>query len=773
VTTNFHRFANRALCATNLPAHDHNVWSALIADYAGNIVTSTVAFSSTGAVNPNAPSFSEPNVTGDGVLLMPDLPEIWMQGRVSGQGSTVEASVNGRRSIPMNRREDVFGYLLPLDFGTNVVVLVAADAGKTNIASRILLIERSDRYQAEITSPAFGKFANGENQSSAGKVSLRLRMGESNELTLASVSVNGLAASLSGPDGDGNVTWNNVTLPAPGCTNSVMPIIVSLCWTGTTFEAGYTNICQDIPLGLLEGYEIVRRETSRVYLPVENTWWWRYPGSGCTDTNWWRTDARKYETWDSFGLDCGSAANKTNITRYFLSAPVANSTWCMDSTSFTDLVWVPWSVQTNVQAVLQPSRGLWFEQSTHDSYAGAVYGNQQQWGEAVWHSEDREDGEIEFRAPFYYASNTVVVFTLEGVDYARPSGQGRELSNLWYRGTAPVAWSNEAGTVSYLLSVDGGQEYTISSNLFGWGSATGGLPGYTVYPSNESWQAHGLETYRSLSFTGFHNQGPVPKGKIRLSLASTRMYAPGTPPKSGGYSHEAFEAILFVEVKVARDASKAEAFTIEVKMERPNDKSSIAGVSLPGGYDAFSGWNHAVTFGNTSYGKKWVTDADGWVADESDRVWAYGDLPFFFRHGDYSVELVAIEESGMNGTITGISGGQKKSSGYWYSHNWQPANDSNSMAMVHSLTGPTLSIECAGGTKGSMKGKLLLRMALNSAEYTAGRVPGPIAIEWPGDGAENIPKVTITESSMIPAQIVEDLRGSYGITVLKEHGWMK
>jgi hypothetical protein len=78
---------------------------------------------------------------------MPNLPEIWMQGRVSGQGSTVEASVNGRRSIPMNRREDLFGYLLPLDFGTNVVVLVAADAGKTNIASRVLLIERSDRYR--------------------------------------------------------------------------------------------------------------------------------------------------------------------------------------------------------------------------------------------------------------------------------------------------------------------------------------------------------------------------------------------------------------------------------------------------------------------------------------------------------------------------------------------------------------------------------------------------------------------------------------------------
>jgi hypothetical protein len=50
----------------------------------------------------------------------------------------------------MNRWKYVFDYLLRLNCGTTVVVLVATDAGKTSIASRILLIERSNRYQATV-----------------------------------------------------------------------------------------------------------------------------------------------------------------------------------------------------------------------------------------------------------------------------------------------------------------------------------------------------------------------------------------------------------------------------------------------------------------------------------------------------------------------------------------------------------------------------------------------------------------------------------------------
>ena len=49
-------------------------------------------------------------------------------------------------SIPMNKRGNTFAYLLPLDFGTNVIVLVAADAGGQTQSSKLLRVERSNRY---------------------------------------------------------------------------------------------------------------------------------------------------------------------------------------------------------------------------------------------------------------------------------------------------------------------------------------------------------------------------------------------------------------------------------------------------------------------------------------------------------------------------------------------------------------------------------------------------------------------------------------------------
>jgi hypothetical protein len=73
-------------------------------------------------------------------------------------GATVFASVNGRGTIRMNKRGTQFGYLLPLDPGTNVIVLVAADATTNSLSSKVLLVERSNRYRAAITSPSFGSF---------------------------------------------------------------------------------------------------------------------------------------------------------------------------------------------------------------------------------------------------------------------------------------------------------------------------------------------------------------------------------------------------------------------------------------------------------------------------------------------------------------------------------------------------------------------------------------------------------------------------------------
>ena len=42
------------------------------------------------------------------------------------------------------------------------------------------------------------------------------------------------------------------------------------------------------------------------------------------------------------------------------------------------------------------------------------------------------------------------------------------LSNLTFEGNSPVAWDNVKRTVSYLLTLDGATEYTISQDSFGW-----------------------------------------------------------------------------------------------------------------------------------------------------------------------------------------------------------------------------------------------------------------------------------------------------------------
>lgn len=73
----------------------------------------------------------------------------------------------------MNQRGDMFGYLLPMEWGTNVIVVVA-DGGEGNLASKMFVVVRSDRFQASWAWPAFGgfcqrpdRFRGGRSQSSA------------------------------------------------------------------------------------------------------------------------------------------------------------------------------------------------------------------------------------------------------------------------------------------------------------------------------------------------------------------------------------------------------------------------------------------------------------------------------------------------------------------------------------------------------------------------------------------------------------------------------
>ena len=181
VTSNFYLFATGAVGNGSSLAAGPHTWSATIADVAGNVASTSVTFTATGAPNPNAPVMSNLDLDEGVVTILPDLAEVWVQGKVSGDGTTVAASVNGGEPIAMNRRDDDFGYLLPLAPGTNVIVLMAlapvpaqqqarhrkqdyrTQDGPGNPCSKVLIVARSTRYQAGLDWPTFGKFANGAN----------------------------------------------------------------------------------------------------------------------------------------------------------------------------------------------------------------------------------------------------------------------------------------------------------------------------------------------------------------------------------------------------------------------------------------------------------------------------------------------------------------------------------------------------------------------------------------------------------------------------------
>ena len=76
-----------------------------------------------------------------------------------------------KRIITMTVVSNVFGALLPLDFGTNTILVMASDISGNASTNAFTLVNTYD-YQLGITSPAaFGTYANGEAQTVSGFVS--------------------------------------------------------------------------------------------------------------------------------------------------------------------------------------------------------------------------------------------------------------------------------------------------------------------------------------------------------------------------------------------------------------------------------------------------------------------------------------------------------------------------------------------------------------------------------------------------------------------------
>jgi hypothetical protein len=150
----------------------------------------------------------------NGVIMMPNVAEIWVQGRMNDANAVVTTTVNDSAPIRMNARDDkAFGYLIPLDPGTNSLVITATNtAGKHN--DYRFTVVRSRDYRGAITSPEFGSFAEGQPQIVKGYVSEKIDEGTATEGHVLSVFVNGVPTVLGPVDRDGNISYETVR-PVP------------------------------------------------------------------------------------------------------------------------------------------------------------------------------------------------------------------------------------------------------------------------------------------------------------------------------------------------------------------------------------------------------------------------------------------------------------------------------------------------------------------------------------------------------------------------------
>lgn len=63
--------------------------------------------------------------------FLPDISAFWLDGTRSGTNVQVSGSVNFGEPFAFYVRDNQFGGFVPLDFGTNVIVLTASDGGTT------------------------------------------------------------------------------------------------------------------------------------------------------------------------------------------------------------------------------------------------------------------------------------------------------------------------------------------------------------------------------------------------------------------------------------------------------------------------------------------------------------------------------------------------------------------------------------------------------------------------------------------------------------------
>ena len=478
----------------------------LAVDEAGN----TNQASRTWTVNPSgdavAPQLTNFNIAA--TTLLPDVSTLWLEATVDDGNALVEAIVKSDATEVTTNGLNVRGIqvegFVPLELGTNTVTVRAFDAAG-NTTSNVFTVIRSTRYRFEITSPTFCEFATAPSNYVSGYVSAKFDEGLPTETNVTTVLINGVPAVLdTNVDENGNVTFT---------TTNAVPIGVPI--RGYLAGSGIPTDPPPDPPAPTPEYEVVKKIVVHDLKQTAGETYGAFPVD-YEDCHGWLVDAGNELVTNEF-IIAGQSAT-VNVTVGYrghnympcFTDPEDPAIWgefqdfwdlftCADTNGVRALSFgsqprasrMDWEYQDDSCSTEKLISGLWLYRLC--SYHGYLDVN---W----WPWENETRATLTFKAPRQYDTNTTVIFTFEGMDYQRPEGTALDLSKVKFQGRAPIAWSNEIKSVSYLITVDGGREYTLNNDSFRW-------PSFET--NNIVWNGcttHYREILHHLSWTNFHNQ---------------------------------------------------------------------------------------------------------------------------------------------------------------------------------------------------------------------------------------------------------------------------
>ncbi len=448
-------------------------------DQGGNTNTAT----QTWAVNPggNAPQLSSFNIEAN--MQLPDVGVVWVEGVVDDGNAVVSAVVSsdsGDVTTNLLSVHDLqFKGSVPLEPGTNQVVLVAFEAAG-DATSNLFTLVRSDRFRALITTPAIGDFATAPSSTVGGYVSALVDQGLPTETNVVAVLINGVEAVLDWDNTDEN---NNV----PFATTNAVPLGMPITGQVLT-EADLSSIVPlAVPPAPSQQYQVLHHEWHEdriwgvtgdyAYNPVLK---FTDCSPGCSNNNWQTGMTR--DTQDDTADASGPTEQYQQVTwgiagDHCVGDPHPEAlSWTVYSSSSSSCGSSP-PPPEGCSANL-PRSGFF---GMHRSDGSVVFSMvcRDGWDDRVWYTQglqlDREwdRSALTFLASPQYDTNTTVLLTFEGMDTFRGIGTpSLDLSQVTYRGQPPVAVSNAARRVSYLVNLDGNAEYTINQDSLDWPTIT-------------------------------------------------------------------------------------------------------------------------------------------------------------------------------------------------------------------------------------------------------------------------------------------------------------